>query len=190
MLEIWDETICRLGAQIIFRRLLYIDKLSEYAGDYHLGISDNKEKLRLVYSSTCSAKSGDSEEEIYIKLKEALKKSIDEDCRAGFTNIGPQREDFDIFINDKKAKVFASQGQQRSAVLSLKLAEAKLLSDLTGENPIILLDDVLSELDKKRQDFLLNKIAEYQVFITCCDFEENSLLQEGKKFYIEEGKIN
>ena len=76
------------------------------------------------------------------------------------------------------------------AVLSLKLAEAKLLSDLTGENPIILLDDVLSELDKKRQDFLLNKIAEYQVFITCCDFEENSLLQEGKKFYIEEGKIN
>ena len=190
MLEIWDETICRLGAQIIFRRLLYIDKLSEYAGDYHLGISGNKEKLRLVYSSTCSAKSGDSEEEIYIKLKEALKKSIDEDCRAGFTNIGPQREDFDIFINDKKAKVFASQGQQRSAVLSLKLAEAKLLSDLTGENPIILLDDVLSELDKKRQDFLLNKIAEYQVFITCCDFEENSLLQEGKKFYIEEGKIN
>ncbi len=190
MLEIWDENLCYLGAQIIFQRLMYIKKLSEYAGDYHFGISDNKEKLGLIYSSTCRAEYGDSKETILKKLKEAMKDSIDDDCRSGFTNVGPHREDFDIIINGRKAKIFASQGQQRSAVLSLKLAEAKLLSDLTEENPIILLDDVMSELDKKRQDFLLNKISDYQVFITCCDFEENSLLREGKKFLIEEGRIS
>ncbi|MCR5653440.1 MAG: DNA replication/repair protein RecF [Ruminococcus sp.] len=190
MLEIWDENLCSLGSKIIFQRLVYIDKIIEYAKNYHAGISDYKENLEIKYISTCSAKKGDSVEEIYDKFKKTLKKSVDDDCRAGFTNIGPQRDDFDIIINNKKAKIFASQGQQRSAVLSLKLAEAKVLSEMTGENPVILLDDVLSELDKKRQSFLLNKIADYQVFITCCDFEEAGLLEEGKKFFIEEGRIN
>lgn len=190
MLEIWDENLCYLGAQIIYQRFLYIEKIREKASEYHLGISDNTEKLDIKYISTCSAKSGDSVEEIYNKLKTVLKENVNEDCRAGFTNAGPQRDDFDIIINNKKAKIFASQGQQRSAVLSLKLAEANVLSELTGENPIILLDDVLSELDKKRQSFLLNKIADYQVFITCCDFEEEGLLKEGKKFLIEEGRIS
>ncbi len=190
MLEIWDENLCYLGAQIIYQRFLYIEKIREKASEYHLGISDNTEKLDIKYISTCSAKSGDSVEEIYNKLKTVLNENVNEDCRAGFTNAGPQRDDFDIIINNKKAKIFASQGQQRSAVLSLKLAEANVLSELTGENPIILLDDVLSELDKKRQSFLLNKIADYQVFITCCDFEEEGLLKEGKKFLIEEGRIS
>ena len=189
MLEIWDENLCQLGAKIIAQRISYLDKIIEYAKNYHIGISDNKENLEIKYISTCSAKKGDSVEEIYSKLKDCLKNSVEDDCRTGFTNIGPQRDDFDIIINGKKAKIFASQGQQRSAVLSLKLAEAKVLSEMTGENPIILLDDVLSELDKKRQNFLLNKIADYQVFITCCDFEEAGLLKEGKKFYVEEGRI-
>lgn len=190
MLEIWDENLCNFGAKIIYQRISYIDKIIEYAKEYHMGISDNKEELKIKYISTCSAKKGDSIEEIYEKFKEYLKKSVNDDCRTGFTNIGPQRDDFDIIINKKRAKTFASQGQQRSAVLSLKLAEAKVLSEMTGENPVILLDDVLSELDKKRQNFLLNKISDYQVFITCCDFEEENLLSKGKKFYIEEGKIS
>lgn len=190
MLEIWDETLCSIGCEIIFRRLNFIENLSRFAEEYHLGISDGKEELELRYISTCLAEKGDSAEDIRQKFHFALKKSIDDDCRAGFTTIGPQRDDFDIIINEKKAKVFASQGQQRSAVLSLKLAEAKLLGELIGENPIILLDDVLSELDRSRQDFLLNKIADYQVFITCCDFSDIGLLKEGKKFLVREGSVS
>lgn len=189
-LSIWDETLCILGAKIIFQRLSYIDKLKKDAGKYHLGISDNSEKLDIIYNSNCSAVYGDNEEEIYNKMEDSLKKSIKDDINSGFTNIGPHRDDFSIIINDRKAKVFASQGQQRSAVLSLKLAEAKVLSTLMGENPVILLDDVLSELDKKRRDFLLSKIKEYQVFITTCEIQEDEILKSGKSFLIEEGKIS
>ncbi|MCH5298514.1 MAG: DNA replication/repair protein RecF [Ruminococcus sp.] len=188
-LDIWDDTLCDLGAAIILQRLSYIEKLSKKAREYHFGISDNTEELSLSYISTCAAENGDSKSEIFEKLKKSLHESKSEDFRSGYTNVGPHRDDFDIIINDRKAKIFASQGQQRSAVLSLKLAEAQVLSELTGENPVILLDDVLSELDRKRQDFLLNKINGYQVFITCCDFEVNNLLGEGKKFLIQNGEV-
>jgi DNA replication and repair protein RecF len=189
-LEIWDETLCALGAKIIFQRLKYIDKLSKDAQEYHFGISDNTEELKIVYYSNCFAKFGDSENEIFDKIISAFKESKNEDINSGYTNIGPHRDDFNIIINNRKAKVFASQGQQRSAVLSLKLAEANVLSELTGESPVILLDDVLSELDKKRRDFLLNKIKNYQVFITTCELKEEEGLKEGKRFYVEEGKIS
>ncbi len=188
-LGIWDDTLSYLGAQIIHRRLNYIEELSKFAREYHLGISEEKEQLELKYNSTCSAEPGDSLSEITEKLSRRLSESVNDDCKNGYTGAGPHRDDFDIIINSRKARIFASQGQQRSAVLSLKLAEAQVLSELTGENPVILLDDVLSELDKKRQDFLLNKIKDYQVFITCCDFEEEGLLKEGKKFLIKEGRI-
>jgi DNA replication and repair protein RecF len=188
-LSIWDDNLCYLGTQIILRRLDYIKNLAEKAGEYHLGISDGKEKLDIRYISTTTASYGENEQEIFKKFSEALRNSKKEDIHSGFTTIGPHRDDFDIIINRKKAKTFASQGQQRSAVLSLKLAEAQVLSELTGENPVILLDDVMSELDRKRQDFLLNKVREYQVFITCCDFDDNLDIEDSKKFLIKEGSV-
>ncbi len=188
-LGIWDDTLCYLGSQIILRRLEYIEKLSEYSGKYHDGISDGKENLDIKYISTSNAVYGENEQEIFMKLSEALRQSKRDDIHSGFTTVGPHRDDFDIIINKKKAKVFASQGQQRSAVLSLKLAEAQVLSRLTDENPVILLDDVMSELDRSRQDFLLNKVRDYQVFITCCDFDENLDIQGSKKFLIKEGSV-
>lgn len=188
-IEIWDDTLCYLGAEIIEQRLKYVNKISENAKIYHLGISDNKEILEVSYISTCNACITDTKEEIIEKFKKELKRTRKEDFHTGYTNIGPHRDDFDIIINSKKAKMYASQGQQRSAVLSLKLAEAKVLKEETGENPIILLDDVLSELDKKRRDFLLNKIEEYQVFITCCENEILENLKSGKSFYVNEGRV-
>ncbi len=188
-LEIWDDTLCEFGSSIILQRLSYIEKLSQSACDYHLGISDNTEELKISYISTCDAVYGENKKKIFQKMRDRLNESREEDFRSGYTNVGPHRDDFDILINGRKAKIFASQGQQRSSVLSLKLAEARVLSELTGENPVILLDDVLSELDRKRQDFLLNKIKGYQVFITCCDFEINNLLREGKKFLIQNGEV-
>lgn len=188
-LEIWDDTLCSIGSQIIFYRLAYIEKLTEYAKLYHKGISDEKENIDISYISTCGADFGETKEEIYNKLFKALKNSRKDDFYTGYTNVGPHRDDFDIIINDKKAKNFASQGQQRSAVLSLKLAEAKVLKELTGENPVVLLDDVLSELDTKRQEFLLSKIEEYQVFITCCEFDNKKQSEKAKYFYVSEGRI-
>lgn len=188
-LEIWNDTLCYLGSQIILRRFEYINKLAKLAEEYHLGISDGKESLTVNYISTTKALYGENESEIFKKFSGELQRSIRDDINSGFTNIGPHRDDFDIIINNKKAKIFASQGQQRSAVLSLKLAEAGVLSELTGENPVILLDDVMSELDRKRQDFLLNKVRDYQVFITCCDFDDSLDVGDNKKFPIKEGRV-
>ncbi len=103
---------------------------------------------------------------------------------------GPHRDDIEIDINKKNAKSFASQGQQRSAVLSLKLAEAAVLRVRMGEEPVILLDDVLSELDAGRQDFLLNELKGCQVFITCCEQSNKEQLKEGKVFHVVNGMIN
>ena len=104
--------------------------------------------------------------------------------------MGPHRDDINILINSMKAKNFGSQGQQRSAVLSLKLSEANLLSEIHGEKPVLLLDDVLSELDSKRQSYLLNKIDDYQVFITCCDPEPLRSLKSGKTVCVKNGELS
>ena len=188
-LEIWDDSLCILGASIIYERIKFVKQLTEYAGKYHKGISQNSEKLEIFYCSNADIQQEDDEKEIASKLKKALIKSRDEDLYTGYTNVGPHRDDIDILINNKKAKLYASQGQQRSAVLSMKLAEAEILTKRTEEKPIILLDDVLSELDNARQEFLLNKIEGYQVFITCCEKSNREQLKKGKVFKIEEGNI-
>lgn len=188
-IDIWDDTLSILGTDIILNRIKYVELLTEYCKMYHLGISENKEILKIKYISSFELKENQSKEQIRENFNRALKKSRDEDFKIGYTNIGPHRDDFEIIINEKKAKIFASQGQQRSAVLSLKLAEAHILNNQTGEKPVILLDDVLSELDKKRQDFLLNKIMDYQVFITCCQLDDRENIKNGKCFYVEEGKV-
>lgn len=188
-LEIWDDSLCVLGASIIYQRLKFIKQLTEYACEYHQGISENKETLEFKYCSNAGILPEDEEKDIVVKLKNAIIKSRNDDFNTGYTNIGPHRDDIDILINNKKAKMYASQGQQRSAVLSMKLAEAEILTSRTSEKPIILLDDVLSELDNSRQDFLLNKIEDYQVFITCCEKSNKEQLKKGKVFKIENGKI-
>ncbi len=188
-LEIWDNALCSFGSSIIYERLKFIKQLYDYACQYQNGISDDKEKIEFSYISNAGIEQNDSLKDIEIKLLEALKKYRDEDLTYGYTTVGPHRDDVDILLSGKKAKLYASQGQQRSVVLSMKLAEAEILTYRTGEKPVILLDDVLSELDAKRQNFLLNKIDGYQVFITCCEKTHKKQLQNGKVFKIEEGKI-
>ena len=104
------------------------------------------------------------------------------------TKVGPHRDDIDILINGKSARLYGSQGQQRSCVLALKLAEASLLKEKTQEEPVALLDDVMSELDEKRQDYILNHIKDWQVFITCCDANTVLRLKKGKTVKIENGQ--
>lgn len=123
-------------------------------------------------------------------LKNALQKNEKSDIKFGFTSVGPHRDDIEIFINQKSAKMFGSQGQQRSSVLALKLSEALILMEKTNKKPVILLDDVLSELDITRQKYILNNIKDWQVFITCCDLSSIEKLINGKTFKIDNGSIS
>lgn len=188
-LSIWDDSLTVVGAQILKERFDYLKKLREPARLYHSGISGEKEALEIDYLCTAKAQENDSIEEIRSKLSRAFSESRHEDYHTGYTSVGPHRDDMDIKINSISARKFGSQGQQRSAVLSMKLSEAELLYKKNEERPIILLDDVLSELDNKRQDFLLNKVENYQVFVTCCEESNREQLKKGKIFYIENGVV-
>ena len=189
-LPIWDDSLCITGAILLKERMEYIKSLKVYAQKFHNDISQCKEILDIEYISTADVNEEDSIEVITEKLRNAYQKSRNDDYHTGYTNVGPHRDDMDIKINGISAKTFGSQGQQRSAVLSLKLAQAQMLFEKNNEKPVILLDDVLSELDSKRQDFLLNKVDGYQVFVTCCEESNKEQLKNGKIFYINNGEVN
>lgn len=188
-LSVWDEPLILNGAMLIKKRMDYVEMLSQRAKSYHDGISKNSEKLEIKYISSIDAEMSDSVDEIAEKFRKKLGDNRKDDIRTGVTNFGPHRDDIEILINGRNARAFGSQGQQRSAVLSLKLAEASVLKERMGEEPVILLDDVLSELDSKRQDFLLNELKGCQVFITCCEKSNKEQLREGKIFQLKNGEV-
>lgn len=188
-LSVWDEPLIQNGAMLIKKRMDYVEMLSQRAKIYHDGISKNSEKLEIKYISSIDAEMSDRTDEIAEKFRKKLNENRKDDIRTGVTNFGPHRDDIEILINGKNARAFGSQGQQRSAVLSLKLAEASVLKERMGEEPVILLDDVLSELDSKRQDFLLNELKDCQVFITCCEKSNKEQLKEGKIFLLKNGEV-
>lgn len=188
-LSVWDEPLIMNGAMLIKKRMDYVEMLSQRAKNYHNGISKNSENLEINYVSSIEAKISDSTDEIAEKFRKKLEYNRKDDIRTGITNFGPHRDDIEILINGKNTRAFGSQGQQRSAVLSLKLAEASVLKERMGEEPVILLDDVLSELDSKRQDFLLNELKDCQVFITCCEKSNKEQLKEGKIFFLKNGEV-
>ena len=177
-LDIWDMRLAKLGAKIVKLRRHYIDRISPFAQKHYEGISGGNEKLTFSYISTA----GESEEEFLKKLIETRKRDV-ELCQ---TNIGPHRDDTEILLNHRLARHFGSQGQQRSVVLAMKLREADVLTEKYCEPPVLLLDDVLSELDVNRQKYLISKINNYQVFITCC---EAHLSLKGRQYTVEKGKI-
>ena len=138
--------------------------------------------------STCGASLDDTVYEITEKLYKAFEKSNREDIFLGCTNAGPHRDDLEFYINGLKAKNFGSQGQQRSVILSLKLSEAQLLWDYFGEPPVVLLDDVLSEIDKSRQEYLLSNTRGCQTFITGCEVPMYES-EKNKIFTIRDGEV-
>lgn len=188
-MEVWDISLASYGAAIAHKRALFVSELSDIAARVYDGISSGRELLNLRYN--CSASKDVSEmaviEENFLA---SLKKNRQTDMRLGHTSSGPHRDDMEIELGGKDIRAFGSQGQKRSAVLSLKLAEAELLSQLIGEQPVALLDDVMSELDASRQDYLLNRLEGWQVFITCCDPGPLRLLNRGNVFHMENGIVN
>lgn len=191
MLEIWTDNLANKGAALINARLKYLSMLSLASADIYSGLSGEKESFSASYKLKISSS---RYEEITENVTEAqllnlFKKSEYYDLQTGSTQIGPHHDDIDIKINEISAKTFGSQGQQRSAALALKLGEARLLKDMTGENPVALLDDVMSELDVGRQDYILNHIKDWQVFITCCEPSTVLRLCQGKTFEIKNGGL-
>ena len=186
MLDIWDDRLVNEGTRIAVERQEYVSCLSKLAEGFYDGISAGRERLSLSYKTGC-CKNGESDPDI---IKEDMLSSLlqrrTDDIYCGFTTTGVHRDDLSVRINGKEAKSFGSQGQQRSAVLAMKLAEAAVAGEKKGEKPVILLDDVLSELDMKRRSYLLNRLDGMQVFITCCDKAESS----ETKFRMENGKLS
>lgn len=183
MLEIWDESLSRLSYQIYTYRSEYIQKIKEKIKVIHNKITNcgqQDEKIEISFIS-----SGKSQKDFY----ENLLRNRENDIRKGYTSTGSHRDDFDIYINDKKVNVYGSQGQQRTSVLSLKLTELNIIQDEIEEPPILLLDDFMSELDENRRNNLTNAIENNQVFITCTD----KILVEEKNntiYHIENAKLS
>lgn len=187
MLDIFEEAIARLGAELMFQRYKYLSLIKGAAEDFFSGLTMGNEKLELEYTGgECSDKQA-----VYGRLLSDLKESRKNDIRMGYTSVGPHRDDISVIINGLEAKVYGSQGQKRSCALALKLAEAKILEDFSGEKPAILLDDVMSELDHSRQKYILSRLYSWQVFITGCDRSIVKNGEDGEKskfFSISGGK--
>ena len=179
LLDVFENEIAVSGEKIIKYRLRYIEILKEFIPEIYKGISNGRENLEIEYISSNKSEN----------LLTDLKNSRKEDMFTYKTSVGPHRDDLEFKINGISAKNFGSQGQKRSVALSLKLAEAEILKKNTGEYPICLLDDIMSELDPKRQNFILNHIKEMQTFLSCCDPETLKNLKEGKRFQIKSGEV-
>lgn len=201
-LPVWDEKIARTGAYIVFTRMRYIRRLAPHAKKIYGGISQKPDKsgddeaFLLEYEAegidNYPVNLDDSKTAV-AQIKEKLEtelfsqRAIDVDY--GYTRCGPHRDDLKISIGGLDARIYGSQGQQRSAVLALKLSEASVLKEVIGEPPVLLLDDVMSELDRYRQNYILNSIGEGQVFITCCDPEGLGSLEGGRVFEVKKGAV-
>ena len=183
-ISIWDEQLADIASKIINWRINFIEKLSKPAYDIHKFITNGKEELKVTYQGVI----GNSVEEIKEKLQKGLTQNLQKDYELGYTTIGPHRDDLKVVINNIDIRSFGSQGQQRLATLSLKLAELNLFKEERGEMPVLLLDDVLSELDDTRQQNLLKIIKDVQTIITCTRYDY-SLKETDKIFYIENGNL-
>lgn len=185
-LPIWDEQLCRQAGKIIKSRNEFLIELSPLAQEKHAILSGGKEELSMKTESGYYG----SEEEIAYALKEDLKLGLERDMRLGFTTIGPHRDDIKFSLNSDDVRVFGSQGQQRTVALSIKLAEAELFKNRFNEYPILILDDVLSELDKSRQRKLLSAIDNIQTIFTATHLDRTIFKgKEINKISIVNGKV-
>lgn len=180
MLEIWDEKLAEYAEIICKYRIEFIKKLNEKIKQIHPEVTENKEELIINYLTECENK-----QDYLLLLKQRRKLDIIK----GYTTKGIHRDDFKCLINNKEIEIYGSQGQHRTAILSLKLAELYVIHDEIGEYPILLLDDFMSELDEKRRKSFLNYIKDTQVIITCTDKMELDSLNEFKLFNVNCGKI-
>jgi DNA replication and repair protein RecF len=181
-LNIWDMQLVSYGSKIIERRKLFVEQLNEIIEGIHFSLSGGREKIKIVYEP-------DVEMDAFEKR---LQENQERDIRSKMTTVGPHRDDFSFLIGDVDIRKFGSQGQQRTAALSLKLSEIELVKKITKDTPILLLDDVLSELDSNRQNYLLNSIGTIQTIITCTGLEEfvNNRFEIDRVYKVTNGTVD
>lgn len=181
MLDIWDMQLVRYGTEIIKRRTEFINQINDIISVIHTNLTGGKEKIFIEYVPNVKVEDFDSE----------IRKVRDRDLRYKLTNIGPHKDDLCFYINNQDVRKYGSQGQQRTAALSLKLSEIELVKTIIKDTPILLLDDVLSELDSNRQNFLVNSIGDIQTIITCTGLDEfiNSRINVNKIFRVIDGQV-
>ena len=184
-LPVWDEQLCKYAATIAFKRAEFAAMLSPIAEGIHSELTDGAEKLEI---SPEKKYKGD-EKQLSERLFNELSANYERDIRLGFTASGPHRDDLDILIDGTDAKTFASQGQTRTAALSIKLAEVEIFKTLSGEYPVLILDDVMSELDLPRRKKLAARTQGLQTILTCTHAERVLYGKEVNKIRIEGGKI-
>ena len=181
-LEVWDDQLIEYGSKIIHRRTEFIKELNEMIGSIHLQLSGGKEHLLLHYEPDTSAEA----------YRDALRESREKDKILKSTSAGPHKDDFSFVCDEIDIRRFGSQGQQRTCALSLKLSEINLVRNLIGEEPVLMLDDVLSELDSGRQNYLLNSLENTQTFITCTGLDEfvNNRFEIDKLLKVTQGTVS
>lgn len=181
-LFVWDEQLTKHGMKIIYHRQQFINKINTIAEQIHSSITNSKEKLNIQYQYNVTA------ENFAMKLRRALNKDI----MLGNTSVGIHKDDISFFINKREVKIYGSQGQQRTASLSAKLAQINIVKEDTDEYPVLLLDDVLSELDESRQKFLIESIRYVQTIITCTGVEDviNKFNSDVSIFNVSDGIVN
>lgn len=180
-LDIWDMQLAEYGTKIIERRKKFIDEVNRIIGGIHEKLTGGRENIELSYESSAGE----------LSMEEMLRKNRERDIRFKSTSAGPHRDDLCFRVGDLDIRKFGSQGQQRTAALSLKLSEIELVKMLIHDTPILLLDDVLSELDKNRQNYLLDSIHDIQTVITCTGLDEfvNHRFSINKIFYVKNGTV-
>lgn len=180
-LGIWDMQLVSFGSKIIERRKLFVEQLNEIIYEIHKKLSGDKEELRILYEPDVEIE----------EFEKKLRYNQDRDMKSKMTSVGPHRDDFSFMVGKIDIRKFGSQGQQRTAALSLKLSEIELVKKITKDTPVLLLDDVLSELDSSRQNYLLNSIGDIQTIITCTGLEEfvNNRFEINRVFKVSEGTI-
>lgn len=180
--------MAQVGAALIYYRARYLYRLGELAGEFHEEFSGGREKLALRYQTVSTIEDPMAQQDmLFEKLCEHQEKHYRAELESSQCLSGPHKDDFDLTLGGVSLKSYGSQGQIRTAAISLKLGEREIFRKDAGEEPILLLDDVLSELDPGRQDFILNRIKEGQVFITCC--EKGRLTELGQVLTIQNGAL-
>ena len=178
LLDILDEKLCAAGESVTQERKAYLAKAAPAAEEVYAGLSGGREAVGFKYIGKYGG-----------EMAPALRDARREDILSGATTVGPHRDDIEILLNGVSARAYGSQGQKRSCAVALKLTEAEILKNETGEQPVILLDDVMSELDVHRQDYILNHIKNRQVFITCCEPGTALRAAGGKRIEMCAGRI-
>ncbi|MCI8304950.1 MAG: DNA replication/repair protein RecF [Lawsonibacter sp.] len=189
-LDDFNLRMAQTGAMIIHYRAHFIKRLREHAPAVHRDFSGGREELELTYETVSSVTCPMAQpRELLPQLLDHQRKHRQAEIDSRQCLSGPHKDDLSVVIGGQSAKTYASQGQTRTAALSLKLAQREIFQEETGEWPVLLLDDVLSELDAKRQAFVLNRIQGGQVFITCCEEEKLEGLEGGRAFHIQNGNL-